>query len=361
MNIKVYTDINKLSSKLWDQISENIFFVNYRFLKIFFNNHKNIIHLFVLDGSNRVYGHIFNLNIKNIAHYSSNYMYKYFSNFIIGFLNIKFLYLTNSFITNTKAFYLNDTFNLDKTLERLISKNKIDFIVIPDFLFENKKNTLLNTPFTKVEIEEEMSIEISENWIDFESYKNDLKTKYRKRVNKAFHKSKDVNIRVFSTDELKKYEVQLQNLFNNVTSRAMFKGPTFNVKTFQYLSLISKNFKVYGYFNNDNLIAFSSEFIVDNNLYSYFVGFNYDLNKKFSLYERILCENIINAINNKNNRLILGRTANEFKSNFGAVPKKSYIYININNKLYSFLFKGFLNKIKPKKWIQRFPFKATKS
>ena len=50
------------------------------------------------------------------------------------------------------------------------------------------------------------------------------------------------------------------------------------------------------------------------------------------MYERILCENIINAINNKNNRLILGRTANEFKSNFGAVPKKSYIYININNK-----------------------------
>ena len=80
MNIKVYTDINKLSSKLWDQISENIFFVNYRFLKTFFNNHKNVIHLFILDGSNRVYGHIFNLNIKNIAHYSSNYIYKYFSN-----------------------------------------------------------------------------------------------------------------------------------------------------------------------------------------------------------------------------------------------------------------------------------------
>ena len=54
MSIKVYTDINKLSSKLWNQINENIFFVNYRFLKSFFNNHKSIIHLFILDGSSRV-------------------------------------------------------------------------------------------------------------------------------------------------------------------------------------------------------------------------------------------------------------------------------------------------------------------
>ena len=131
--------------------------------------------------------------------------------------------------------------------------------------------------------------------------------------------------------------------------------------TLKDLCLINKEFKVYGYYDNDNLIAFSSEFTVDNNLYSYFVGFNYDLNKKFSLYERILCENINHAIKNKNSRLILGRTANEFKSNFGAVPRKSYIYININNRLYSLFFRGFLKKIRPKKWIQRSPLKLSKN
>lgn len=361
MSIKVYTDINKLNSKSWDLNTENIYFLKYKFLKSFFNNHKNITHLFVLEKSNRLYGHIFNLNIKNIAHYSSNYLFKYSSNLIIGFLNIKFLYLTNSFITNTKAFQLNSVFNLDKIIASIILKNKIDFIVIPDFLYENKKNINLNTPFTKVEIEEEMYIDISAKWTDFDCYKNDLKTKYRKRVNKVFHKSKNVKMKILSTDEFDKYEVQLQDLFNNVTSHAKFTGPAFNVMTLKDLCLISKEFKVYGYYDNDNLIAFSSEFTVDNNLYSYFVGFNYDLNKKFSLYERILCENINHAIKNKNSRLILGRTANEFKSNFGAIPKKSYIYININNRLYSLLFRGFLKKIKPKKWIQRFPLKVSKN
>ena len=361
MSIKVYTDINKLNSESWDLDSENIFFIKYKFLKSFFNNHKNITHLFVLEKSNRLYGHIFNLNIKNIAHYSSNYLFKYFSNFIVGFLNIKFIYLTNSFITNTKSFQLNSVFNLDEIIENIILKNKVDFIVIPDFLYENKNNINVNTPFTKVEIEEEMSIDILEKWVDFDCYKNDLKTKYRKRVNNILHKSKNVKIKILSTEEFDKYEVHLQDLFNNVTSHAKFTGPTFNVMTLKDLCLINKEFKVYGYFENDNLIAFSSEFTVDNNLYSYFVGFNYDLNKNFSLYERILCENIINAIKNKNNRLVLGRTANEFKSNFGALPKKSYIYININNRMYSFLFRGFLKKIKPKSWIQRFPFKISKN
>ena len=181
MSIKVYKDINKLNSKSWDLNTENIFFLKYKFLKSFFNNHKNITHLFIIEKSNRLYGHIFNLNIKNIAHYSSNYLFNYFSNLIIGFLNIKFLYLTNSFITNTKAFQLNSVFNLDKIIASIILKNKIDFIVIPDFLYENKKNINVNTPFTKVEIEEEMYIDISAKWTDFDCYKNELKTKYRKR------------------------------------------------------------------------------------------------------------------------------------------------------------------------------------
>ena len=49
--------------------------------------------------------------------------------------------------------------------------------------------------------------------------------------------------------------------------------------------------------------------------------------------------------------------SNEFKSNFGAIPKKSHIYLKINNKLMSFFLAPFLKKLKPKSWIQRFPFK----
>ena len=70
-----------------------------------------------------------------------------------------------------------------------------------------------------------------------------------------------------------------------------------------------------------------------------------------------MCEAIKNAIELKKNSLILGRTANEFKSNFGAVPKKSFIYLKIQNVILNFLLKPFFVTIKPKDWVQRFPFK----
>ena len=61
--------------------------------------------------------------------------------------------------------------------------------------------------------------------------------------------------------------------------------------------LIKKDiFKVYGYFINNKLVAFSSEFHQENTLYSYYVGFDKLLNKKFNIYSRILIETISNAI-----------------------------------------------------------------
>ena len=40
---------------------------------------------------------------------------------------------------------------------------------------------------------------------------------------------------------------------------------------------------------------------------------------------------------------------------------QNLLYININNRLYSLLFREFLKKIKPKKWTQRSPLKVSKN
>ena len=77
------------------------------------------------------------------------------------------------------------------------------------------------------------------------------------------------------------------------------------------------------------MIAFSSELKDDDNLYSYFIGLDYRYNKSHRLYERILNETIKSAISNKKSKLILGRTAAEFKSNVGAQPiTQKYLYIS---------------------------------
>ena len=55
-------------------------------------------------------------------------------------------------------------------------------------------------------------------------------------------------------------------------------------------------------------------------------------------------------------KIIFGRTAGEFKSNVGAVPKKSFIYIYIKNPILRLILRPILSVVKPKKWIQRNPF-----
>ena len=57
------------------------------------------------------------------------------------------------------------------------------------------------------------------------------------------------------------------------------------------------------------LIAFSSELISKENLYSYYVGFDKKLNKKYDLYSRILIENIKHGIQLKKKKNHFGQNS----------------------------------------------------
>ena len=90
---------------------------------------------------------------------------------------------------------------------------------------------------------------------------------------------------------------------------------------------------------------------------SYFIGLDYRYNKSHRLYERILNESIKSAISNKKSNLILGRTAAEFKSNVGAQPIHSEIFVYLKSPILRRLLRSILENIQPSNWIQRNPFK----
>ena len=106
-------------------------------------------------------------------------------------------------------------------------------------------------------------------------------------------------------------------------------------------------------------MGFSSEIDQDDVLYSYYVGFDKELNLSCSIYGRMLLETIRNAISLKKKKVVLGRTANEFKSNFGAEPKQSYVYVRINNRILNYIFRPIFNSFKNPIWTQRRPFKKS--
>ena len=92
--MKVYTDIAKVKEE-WDKFNVSDF-INSTFLEIFYINHPNIKHLFVINKDMRLYAHIFELRFDKIVSYLKNKRLGLF----VKFLKFDVLYLTNSFITN---------------------------------------------------------------------------------------------------------------------------------------------------------------------------------------------------------------------------------------------------------------------
>ena len=344
--LKLITNINDVR-KEWDKVTVSDF-LHSSFLEIFYINHPRIKHLFILDSRVRLYAHIFELNFDKTANYVKNRLLSFF----IKFIKFDVLYLTNSFITNIPSFVSNRKIEL-KELISIIGYN-YSLLIIPDFVFKNIDTG--NDEFSKIEVEEEMVLKISDKWIVLDDYISDLRKKYRNKIKKIFHLSSEIEIKPLNSDDLVFHAYNIQDLFAQVVSESRFSGPLFNINSFSLL--VKKDiFKVYGYFLNNDLIGFSSEIHQGKTLYSYYTGFDKLLNKTYSIYGRILIESINNAIELKMNNIVFGRTANEFKSNFGAIPIKSYIYIKFRNKYLNIFFKPIFKRFKIKSWIKRSPFK----
>ena len=344
--MKLVTNLLK-DKDSWDKVKSSDF-IRSSFLEIFYKNHPKIKHLFMSDINTRLYAHIFELNFVKTVNYINNKVLGFF----IKFIKFDVLYLTNSFLTNIPTFFSNKQIDLEEFLNLL--KHNYSLLVIPDFVFKNISAD--KNEFSKVEVEEEMILEIRESWLLLENYISDLKNKYRKKVVKNINLTSNLEVRSLSSDDLILYADNVQDLFMQVINESRFSGPLFNTTSFSLL--VQKDiFKVYGYFIDDNLIAFSSEIYQDKILYSYYAGFDKSLNKSVPIYGRILIETINNAIKLKVTKVVFGRTANEFKSNFGATPIRSFVYVKIKNKYLNNLLKPVLKRIRVNKWIKRNPFK----
>ena len=347
--MKLFTNIDNVNHA-WENIKISKF-LSFDFLQIYYKKHPQVKHLFVMDVSMRLYGQIFKLTFNKTKNYLIN---RSFVDFFLKFISFDVLYLTNSFITNVPSFISKHPINFDHLLN--IINHNYSIIVIPDFLFENIK--VSDSDYTKIEVEEEMVLDINAKWSGLEDYILDLRKKYRKNVKQIIKETSNLQIKGLDVDSLEIYASEMQQLFNQVVKSSRFRGPEFNVSAFSFF--VKKNFmKVDGYFLNGELVGFSSYIEENNILYSYFVGFDKKLNQRIPIYGRILVENIKHAINLKNERLILGRTANEYKSNFGAFPIKSYVYLKVKRRFLRFLLMPIFRNLRIKKWKKRSPFKRT--
>jgi hypothetical protein len=348
-------------------------FIGSSFLSIFKKHHqKNIKHYFLSFEDDSIQGLIyaqqFKIGGRQIKGYQKkNNIRKQLNSIFLGMLSFKIIGFGNNFLTNESSIssqgnLKNQSLFLKKLIQQFFKRECINKFIFPDHFFES---LAINDPqkiFPKLialEVEEDMSLQIRPSWKNINDYKNDLSKKYRKKIKKVFSKSDPLIFKILSQEDIKINQQKMQELFNNVRESSAFYSVPFNVESFSDFNKIENpKSKIYGCYLEDKLIAFSSEWITENKLYSYFIGLDYKYNRTYSVYERILYNTINNGIKKGVDSIVFGRTAAEFKSNFGATPKKSFIYIYLRNPVLRFLLRPILLFIKPKKWTQRNPFKS---
>jgi len=309
-------------------------------------SNPELLHLFVHNKTSRFYFNLFSVNLSKTSNYSTHW-----TKHLLKIIDLKVLLFSNVFDSTKNYFHIEEKVDINNLLNTI--KNKFDVIIIPENLYNLMNNI---KQYTRVPVEENMILNINKSWNSIDDYFFSLKKKYRTWFKKNIIKTKPLKVKVLSTEFLEKNITLVQRLFDQVVSNSNFHGPKFNIKTFS--KLITENHLIMkGYFYQDSLVGFSTYSVEGTDIYTNYVGYDKKLNLDIPIYSRMLLDHIETAIQTKSLKLILGRTANEFKSNFGAHPEKNFIYIKFNNIFLNILFKPLIRNIKIKKWIQRNPFK----
>jgi hypothetical protein len=204
-----------------------------------------------------------------------------------------------------------------------------------------------------------MFMTVSPKWNMFEDYLNDLSSKYRVRARKVLSVSEQVIKKELTLEEIAVSKQQMQGLYDNVMNHVAFNMAVLNIDFFEEMKkLYGDQCSVLGYYLNNELVSFACLFHVDVNiLHVHYIGLNYELNKTFKLYNRMLLDFVRFAIEKGKRNIHFGRTATEIKTTIGAEPKALHAYLKMNNGLVNSTLPYFLKRIKPAEFIARNPFK----
>ena len=365
--LEIDNSVSELNEKKWDSRFENTSpFLNTYFLKIFekHTSINSVIPIYITTKNGNIYGHLIKIDGSKIANYLTNNRKISFKKVLLKKIKFQFFCFGNTYLSNIPSCNFGNQGVSGSELETIFSivkeKYKVRFFLLPDYFlktlsFKKGTKTKLSPYF---EIDPDMVLELNKQWNSFEDYKEDVSSKYKKRIRRVYNKSKHVVVKKIEKKDLRSIVPVLQTLYNNVHNKSSFSGPTLNIRCYEDLANYSIiNFCVHGYYLKDNLIGFSSEFYFEKILYSYFIGLDYSYNIKYSLYNRILYDSISNGIEKKASKIVYGRTASEFKSTIGAVPIESKSAVYIDSKILRFMLYPIIKYFSPKKWKQRNPFK----
>lgn len=378
LQLRIYSSLTEINEHSWNSINSTIpFYQTHAFLSMIQNIQPTLQFRYVLVFKNEqlvaaLYFQLLDFSFKNLVNYSSeNQQQQGVKTAVKKYISkkdTKLLNLGNVFFTGDNGIIANNDAEIIELLP--------DFFDAVSATFTNKKPTasLLANIYIKDEdkcirfcehafhpfiTEPDMFMQVDENWHSIADYMQSLSSKYRVRTKKILSTSSSIIRKEFTQEEICIYKNEIYALYNNVVNNVAFNMAMLDIDFFENAKkLYNDKCVISGYFLNDILVGFSCLFHVETaTLHVHYIGLNYDVNKEYKLYNRMLLDFVEFAIQHQIKNIHFGRTATEIKTTIGAKPTPLRAYLKMHNRLFNMALPSFLKRIKPPEYEVRNPFK----
>lgn len=252
---------------------------------------------------------------------------------------------------------------MKRILEEVISEANnegfnIKATLVPGVMDDWSEEILSGLSFRDIEIEPEMILVGLDEWNSFDDYLKAMSSKYRVRTKKVYKNSAALEEQLFTLDDIEENKDALMKLYHNVVDKAQL---CLHKVDHHYFSRLKKSlnntFQVKAYKEEGKIVGFISWFVSEGELHAHLIGLDYDVNKKLSLYQRILYDLVAEGIKANCSTVIFGRTAPEMKSTIGARPISSSAYFKTTNAISNAALRPLRKLVNQPEWVIRKPFK----
>jgi len=377
-NILLFDDIKQVDAFSWNSIYSHNHFASLEYFKAFeeanLSNIKNIYVLFKrgTDVIGKALFQQIQFSGEQTKHYLQEKEGQPIKNFFIrlagNFASTQsgsILVLGNLLVTGDHGYkFTNQVSNAEKkqlielaTQQVNKTYGKCNMTLYKDFPEKDIDKTNPNFKgFSHFLADPNMKMEMS--WNTWDDYLANLSSKYRVRTKKVYKQSKALNKVEINAENFDAHKDDIQKLYDNIMDNIGFKMAVANADYFGNITKsLGDKMLIYGYELDGKLVAFNTALLQGDEYEVHLIGLDYQQNNALKLYNRILYDNLQNAIELGYNYIGYGRTANEIKSTVGATPNTMHCYMHFNNPIINMFTSNILKAFKPKDWVQRHPFK----
>ncbi|WP_027138078.1 GNAT family N-acetyltransferase [Gaetbulibacter saemankumensis] len=246
---------------------------------------------------------------------------------------------------------------------KIQENKKIRAILFKDYFFKDdivgQFDFFRSHHLYEVSVQPNMIMELNANWKSIEDYKSELNKKYRDRYKRAKQKFNGIESVELNLSDIKKNLDRLHELYLNVSNNAKFN--TFILTPDHFYNLkchLRNNFRVFGYYLDNELIGFYTLILNDYDLETYFLGYDKEHQYPNQLYLNMLYDMAEFGIRHHFKTVVYARTAMAIKSSVGAKAFPMVVYLKHTNVVLNALLRQFCRLMNPiQDWEERHPFK----